>query len=442
MFANLFFVILNLLLITSVLDQRSSLLLSNNPGLAFIYLAVTYPIFLLFLSNQCSRLSKRHFRNDHIILLANIEVLLFFCFYYFILGAGRWLIANSFPISTVTLSIFSLLLFFTALFTCYYSIEKSRIRKSALNNAWMSIRFLFPFVIPFLLVSLFTEANNFVPIDRILNSFGVSEEALVGTIFISLMNLAAVLTTLIILPPMAVLIWGCPKLKESELKNELDQLCAKAKFKHAGFRIWTIMNNSMTAAILGLIGKLRYVLFTQKLIDHVPRPSIVAILAHEIGHSHYHHLFYYPVILFGMVVTASLAHFYLFGPLMTTIAADGDFAALIPFLSFLLFGSIVALYFRIVFGYFSRIFERQADLHIFNLGCPAADMVEALDMLAVAAGNIHREPNWHHYSIQQRIDCINEADRDRSLISKHAKHVRISLLVYFLILVFGVWKLL
>jgi STE24 endopeptidase len=59
-------------------------------------------------------------------------------------------------------------------------------------------------------------------------------------------------------------------------------------------------------------------------------------------------------------------------------------------------------------------------------------MVEALDRLAVSAGNIHLEPNWHHYSIQQRIDFINQADSNRSLIRRHSKQVHSSLIIYFL----------
>lgn len=95
----------------------------------------------------------------------------------------------------------------------------------------------------------------------------------------------------------------------------------------------------------------------------------------------------------------------------------------------------MAVYFRYVFGYFSRIFERQADLHVFKLNIPASDMVEALDILGESAGNIHNEPNWHHYGIQQRMDFLNRADRDRSLIAKHAWRVRLSLVAYFILLI-------
>ena len=36
------------------------------------------------------------------------------------------------------------------------------------------------------------------------------------------------------------------------------------------------------------------------------------------------------------------------------------------------------LYFRYVFGFFSRIFERQADLHIFQVGLDPANLIESL----------------------------------------------------------------
>lgn len=330
------------------------------------------------------------------------------------------------------LSVLSLTFYFTALFMSHYSIEKTKEPpKAARNNAWLSICFLLPFVIPFTLLAFFNEASGLPAIVKTLHYFGITNHSSAEMMFFTFLNLAFIVLTIILLPPLAVLVWQCPKLQDSALKSELDEVCKQAGFKHAGFRIWKIMNNSMTAAIIGVIGKLRYILFTQKLLDKIPNRCIAAILAHEIGHSYHKHLFFYPFILMGMVVMASLAPLLIYIPLFEFTDLDHDSFPLISLFSFVLFGLTMAIYFRFVFGYFSRIFERQADLHIFKLNIPACDMVDALDQLAVSAGNIHMEPNWHHYSIQQRIDCIKQADQDRSLIQKHARRVRLSLGVYF-----------
>jgi STE24 endopeptidase len=85
-----------------------------------------------------------------------------------------------------------------------------------------------------------------------------------------------------------------------------------------------------------------------------------------------------------------------------------------------------------VFGYFSRLFERQADLTAIELGLPSDSMVKALDTVGVAAGNIHQHPSWHHYSIEQRINFLQAAAKDPSIIKKHEQKIRRSLLVFVL----------
>lgn len=439
MFSNLFFLILNLLLISSTIDQTTSLFLAEEPGTAFGLFLLGYLFFLVFLHQQCQYLQKKfHYRKEHMLFLANIELLLFFSFFYFFLGAQRWPVLHFNPFGITLFSLLSLSCYFIALFLYHYSCESLRNRYSAFSNAWLSLCFLLPFVLPFLILAFINEASALLPIDQLLNSWGIKEQSFGETVLYSLLNLLVILLTLIFLPPLAVLIWHCPKLKDSALKTELDELCQRANFHHAGFKIWRIMNNSMTAAIIGVVSKLRYILFTQKLIDNVPNHAIVAILAHEIGHSYYLHLFFYPFILLGMVIVGSIIPTLLYAPVLQLTTFNELLPTLLPILMFLLFGLTMAVYFRYVFGYFSRIFERQADLHIFKLNIPASHMIEALDTLAVSAGHIHNEPNWHHYSIQERIDTINQADEDRSLITRQSKIVRWSLIIYFIVLVISI----
>jgi Zn-dependent protease with chaperone function len=417
LFANLFFLILNLLLISSVIDQTTFPFFIHTPGQAFALFLFSYAFFLWLLYRQSAWLLKCDYRKEKIILIANLELLLFLSSFYFLTGSHRWIIAN--PFGVTSLGFASLTLYFTGLFVCHYAIEKAKNTSTiALNNAWLSICFLLPFIIPFLILAFLNEASSLTGLDHVFADHLFAQT----TLFASL-NLAFIVLTIILLPPLAVRIWQCPKMNDPDL----DDFCRQANFKHAGFRIWKILNNSMTAAIIGIIAKLRYILFTQKLLDKVPKRCITAILAHEIGHSYHKHLFFYPFILMGMIVIASLT------PLLIYIPRE-DSSTLFSLLSFIFFGLTMAIYFRFVFGYFSRIFERQADLHIFKLNLPAHDMTDALDQLAVAAGNIHLEPNWHHYSIQQRIDFINQADHDRSLISRHDRLVRFSLAIYFAIL--------
>ncbi|HEV8051267.1 MAG TPA: M48 family metallopeptidase [Parachlamydiaceae bacterium] len=436
MFANLFFLIINLLLISSTIDQTASPALAKEPGMAFILFIGSSLVLLLFIFLQSAWLhDKLHYGKERILLIVNIEFLLFLSAFYFIAGSQRWPIATFNPYGATIFSMISFFIYFTGLLTSQYAIERIHNRHAPLKNAWLSICFLLPFIIPFMLLTFISDTSELFPYANILTTLGIHEDSLLNLVLFIFLNLAIVISTLIFLPPLAVLIWHCPKLKNSELKTELDDLCRRANFKHAGLRVWRIFNNSMTAAIIGVVGMFRYILFTQNLLESVPNRAIVAVLAHEIGHSFHKHLFFYPLILMGMIITGSLASIFIFIPLMRAIHLDEYFPSLIPVLLFILFGLTMAVYFRYVFGYFSRIFERQADLHVFKLDIPASDMMEALDILAVSAGNVHDEPNWHHYGIQQRMNFLNKADKDRSLIGKHARRVRLSLAIYVILLI-------
>jgi Zn-dependent protease with chaperone function len=431
LFANLFFLILNLLLISSVVDQPLAPLLSHQPGLAFGLFIFTYLFLLGFLYVQSRYLKHKLFWGaERILLLANSEILLFFCFFYFFLGSHRWLMTHFGTFAVTGISAFALIVYFISLFICHLSLNL----KPAIKQSWKAVRFLVPFAIPFLLLAFLGELSRIVPFENLLKGLSLKENSIEYSLLVIFFNLGVIIATLIFLPPLAVLIWGCPNLEDPVLKMELTHLCERAHFKHAGFKMWTILHNAMTAAIVGVISRWRYILFTQKLLDNLPTSSIVAILAHEIGHSYYYHLVFYPFILLGMIIAGTLTPLLLYQSLLQPISSEQNFQAFVPFLLFLVFGCAMAIYFRVVFGYFSRIFERQADLHIFKLGIPAEHMTHALNTLGTLGGNIHEDPNWHHYSIRERIDFIQRADRDQRLIAHHSRKVNLSLIVYFFIL--------
>lgn len=426
MFASLFFIILNLLLFIGAIDQPPPSLLSIEPGLAIWVALFLYAALLAGISLQ-NRWLRHHVGKEGLLFFNNIELLLFFGCFYFVLGAQRLFLAQLAPFAQTALLFFVLSLYFLGLFVCQYSSERrNRNRQRARSNAWLSTCFLIPFVLPFFLLIFISELEMLFPFDT----------SGVPLFLIFAFNIAIILALLVLLPPAAVAFWRCPELKNEEIVKGLDDLCRRADFHHAGYRIWTVMNQSFTAAIIGITARFRYILFTQPLLDKLSPHALKAVFAHEIGHSRHRHLLIYPFIFFGMMLlgSAALTVFYDFvlerfglkelieaSPFWETISQIGLIA---------LFILIIALYFRYVFGYFSRIFERQADLYVFELGIPAEHLIEAFDTLAEAYGGIHTKPNWHHYSIQDRIDFIKKAQTDPSIIAKHHRQVRISLLIY------------
>lgn len=101
----------------------------------------------------------------------------------------------------------------------------------------------------------------------------------------------------------------------------------------------------------------------------------------------------------------------------------------------------MGLYYRIVYGLFSRLFERQADLHVFALGVPPEAMIEALDNVGIGTGFTHLVPNWHHYRIKERIDFLKQAMLDPSLVAKHHRKVWIALGIYLGLLLLLIYNI-
>nr|WP_249274178.1 M48 family metallopeptidase [Parachlamydia sp. AcF125] len=253
---------------------------------------------------------------------------------------------------------------------------------------------------------------------------------------------------LIFFPPLIQWIWQCQPLKDSPFQQKLQKICERAGFKHPKLKVWTVMNQSLTAAIIGVIPPFRYVLFTKKLLHTLSAEAIEAILAHEIGHSYRKHLLIYPFVLFGFMVLTGILSLLFAQTIENTLNLEIllnpnlNWQLIVPLLFFLFYGTSLILYLRYVFGFFSRLFERQADLHVYALGVPPEHMIKALDELGVATGHTHEHPSWHHYSIQQRINFLHQTIQFPSLIESHNRKVKKILFAYFMALFVGACLLL
>ncbi len=246
---------------------------------------------------------------------------------------------------------------------------------------------------------------------------------------------------LIFFPPMVRRLWGCKKLPDGYLKSYLDAFCAKQNFT-ADYYLWPLFEGRMlTAAVMGIVPGLRYILLTPALIETMSRAEIEAILAHEIGHVKKYHLLLYIFLiagfslLVGMLAEPSIYLFLSLNSLNKMIAMSGISAetaltlvGAIPLLIFML------IYFRFIFGYFIRNFERQADLFSLQIIGNSHALVSAFEKIAILSGDIRNQRNWHHFGIGERIDCLEQAEREPNQIRRHTRKVRYSLLAYAAIL--------
>jgi tetratricopeptide (TPR) repeat protein len=77
-----------------------------------------------------------------------------------------------------------------------------------------------------------------------------------------------------------------------------------------------------------------------------------------------------------------------------------------------------------------RNFERQADAFVYTLFASADPLISTFQKIVAVSGQSAEKPNWHHFSIRQRVDFLQRCESDRSHILRHDRKVRTSIAIY------------
>lgn len=413
MFSQAFFLVVAMLISSSGIEPVWH---PNNPY-AWVLIAWILTLGIIALQNKLAGHSM--FRNQHLYLVAaSIELIIFLGIVFFLLLP---------PYSTQLVpTLIGLTLYGTGLGLFHFTSLPNVDLKERSLNAYDQLKFLIPFTLPFLALTLV-----------------IDQEEWVGSFAANIVVIAILIGSICILPILIQKLWDCTPLEEGALKERLDALAARAHFKHGGMKIWTIMKRSYTAAIIGVVPSFRYVMFTRRLLDTLTPEEVEAVLAHEIGHSKRGHLFLFPYILMGMLLFSLLLFSFLSLETVDRFFTNsfGIYKDLAEFTVYIIF---TGLYFRFLFGYFSRLFERQADLYVLKVGIPPEEMAKALDRIGHAAGGIHNRPSWHHWGIGERIAFMEKVAKNHSLSDAHDARVKRSLGIYTIFLIIGfilIWRL-
>ena len=232
--------------------------------------------------------------------------------------------------------------------------------------------------------------------------------------------------------------WGCTPFLSSEKVDALKHFLTEKKFKYQDLLRWPIFEGRMmTAAIMGLVPRFRYLLITESLMDILSIEELKAVVAHEMGHARYRHFFFYLVFFIGFVaVSTGLWDFFAVWietrPFLMKFIRTGS-SSDPSFLYFLLALPILVsmiVYFRYVMGFFMRHFERQADLYsALTMGSPR-ETISSLEKIAILSGKIRDLPSWHHFSIRQRVDTLWRFLHDPGLVRKQNRFVGFCFALY------------
>ena len=332
-------------------------------------------------------------------------------------------------------------LIFLALFIAYLSIvwwcayhSFTKIYKNGLsrkNYILSNISFSIPVILPWLLLSVTSDIINILPFEA-PKRFLISTEGQIIYFMFFLIIIS------VFGPVLIQKFWGCRPLKPGVLRSRIEFLCKKANMRYRNIMIWPLFGGRMiTAGVMGLIRQFRYILITPALMHHLDPYEIDAVIAHEIGHIKKNHLFCYLIFFAGYLVVAFTTLDLLIYAIIYAEAAYGlinsssSTYATVSSIGFSLFMiGIFLVYFRYIFGYFMRNFERQADLYAFSMMGDAQPLISTFEKITITSGQSPDRPNWHHFSIKERIDYLKKCENDQSWLDRHNTKIRISIAAY------------
>ncbi len=294
-----------------------------------------------------------------------------------------------------------------------------------------NISFAVPIIFPWLFLSGVSDIVFALPFDAPKNFLSTTGGQVAYFLFFLVLVSA-------VGPAIVQRFWRCKPLEPGIDRTRIENLCVRAEMKYADILYWPIFGGRMiTAGVMGLIKRFRYILVTEALLQYLSPVEIDAVVAHEIGHVKKKHIAFYLVFFAGYMLL-SFAVFDLIiyliiyaNPIFEFAKAAGmDQATLTSVLFSLSVILVFLVYFRFVFGYFMRNFERQADCYVYTLFNSAVPLITTLEKIAITSGSPPDTPNWHHFSISERIDYLKKCEIDKSWIVRQDRKIKRSIAVY------------
>ncbi len=284
-------------------------------------------------------------------------------------------------------------------------------------------------MMPMVVVLPLFDACNYLTLRSGLQPWFIDHVGLQVTMIIG--SLALSLSVLVLLPSLLVRLWRAQPIGPGEMRDLLAQCCERMGVGVAGIRVWpTDGGRVYNAAVIGVLSRIRYVLFTDDLLKDFPRAQVVAVLGHELGHARHRHLLIYLVFAIATLLTS----FLLAGPATALIGHLPGMHAVSPSvqkgIATIL---LLAVKWRLIFGYLSRACERQADLAGAELCGDDSSMQTALRSVAHLSGQSEDAPSWRHYTIAERVAFLDRVAQDPWLAERH--HRVVGVIGFMLILI-------
>jgi Zn-dependent protease with chaperone function len=284
--------------------------------------------------------------------------------------------------------------------------------------------------------------------------------------YLCVATLAAVVVTM---PWLVRLLLGLRPLPAGPIRDRLLAASRRLRFRCSNILLWNTRSGMANAMVLGVLPWVRYVVFTDRLLEEFTPDEIEAVFGHEVGHVKHHHMPYYLGFLVASVFTlALLANVCL--PLMGLVLQGGlaalgsgwphaiaDLVSLVDLgqnklLAGLPLVGLLLSYILVVFGFLSRRCERQADVFgcravsCARRDCPGHDsdaelsgdgrglcptgiriFIRALEKVAQVNGINRDHPgflqSWQHSTIARRVEFLQNMLTDPGVEPRFQRRV-------------------
>ncbi len=205
--------------------------------------------------------------------------------------------------------------------------------------------------------------------------------------------------------------WGCTKLEDQQLITQITRITTRAGVKVNGIYLWSLGGKSIpNAAMVGFLPPFQYLFLSHGLINRLEEEEILGVVGHELGHLKQKHILFYLLMSISLITTIEpFVYLFLQNSIHTIIALIGLFF----------------LYIRFIFAWFSRRFEREADLFSAELLGDYRPLSRGLERIGLACGNIRNEKSWHHYGIAERVWFLQSSFYDTACKERFKQGVKL-----------------
>jgi STE24 endopeptidase len=231
----------------------------------------------------------------------------------------------------------------------------------------------------------------------------------------------AVAGVFIVSPLLARLVLTVRPMAEGPVREDMVEICRRHRVKVRQILLWDTGGCMINAAVMGLLGPLRYVLMTDGLLDSMSRSQVQAVMAHEIAHVRRRHIPWLVVCLMAALAVTTAAVELTLGTAQWAGWTGPGYApggGMDAAMAVGRVGAELALA-LVVFGWVSRRFERQADTfavqHLSGLGLAVAvderptvtpEAVQAMNSALRRIAQLNfinpRRHSWRHGAIEWR----------------------------------------